>query len=143
MGMADLKEKSFLSLCTYYRLFILGFVNIVNSTDQTHGREITPEVEVAFESLKETHCTAPILAYRRPGEKFTVDTDASRVRIGGVLSQVQGGQEQVIAYCSKTLNKAERNYCATGWELLAIVRTLEQCFSTTGPWHQLYQAFIL
>jgi hypothetical protein len=106
-------------------LFISGFVNIVNSTDQTRGREITPEVEVTFQSPKETLCTAPILAYRQPGEKFTVDTDASRVRIGGVLSQVQDGQEQVIAYYSKTLNKAERNYCATGWELLAIVRTLE------------------
>jgi hypothetical protein len=42
-----------------------------------------------------------------------------------VLSQVQDGQERVIAYYRKTLNKAERNYCVTRRELLAIVRTLE------------------
>jgi hypothetical protein len=54
-----------------------------------------------------------------------VDTDASNVGIRGVLSQVQDRQEQVIAYYRKTLNKAERNYCVTRRELLAIVRTME------------------
>jgi hypothetical protein len=44
---------------------------------------------------------------------------------GGVLSQAQDGQERVIAYFSKTLSKAERNFCVTRWELLAIVKTLE------------------
>jgi hypothetical protein len=49
-----------------------------------------------------------------------------RVTVGlGVLSQVQDGHERVIAYYNKTLNKAERNYCVTRRELLAIVRTLE------------------
>jgi glucose-6-phosphate isomerase len=38
------------------------------------------------------------------------------------LSQVQDGQEQIIAYYCKRLNKAERNYCVTWQELL---RTLE------------------
>jgi hypothetical protein len=42
-----------------------------------------------------------------------------------VLSQVQDGQERVIACYSKTLNKAERNYRVTQQELLEIVRTLE------------------
>jgi hypothetical protein len=42
-----------------------------------------------------------------------------------VLYQVLGRQERVIAYYSKMLNKAERNYCVTRQELLSIVRTLE------------------
>jgi hypothetical protein len=54
-----------------------------------------------------------------------VDTDVSNVGIGGVLSQVQGRKERVIAYYSKTLSRAEINYCVTRRELLAIVRTLE------------------
>jgi hypothetical protein len=68
----------YLRLCQHYEL-----------ADQTHGRETTPEVGVAFQSLKETLCTAPVLAYTQPGETLTIDTDASRVSIGGVLSQVQ------------------------------------------------------
>jgi hypothetical protein len=73
----------------------------------------TPEVEAAFQTLKGALCAAPILAYPQLGERFIVDTDASNFGIGGVLSQIQNGQECVIAYYSKTLNKAERNYCVT------------------------------
>jgi hypothetical protein len=64
-------------------------------------------VEAAFQTLKGALCAAPILAYPQPGERFIVDTDASNIRIGGVLFQVQDRQEHVIAYYSKTLNKAE------------------------------------
>jgi Na+-translocating ferredoxin:NAD+ oxidoreductase RNF subunit RnfB len=45
--------------------------------------------------------------------------------IEGVLSQVQDGQERVMAYYSKMLNKAGKNYCVSRRELLAIVRTLQ------------------
>jgi hypothetical protein len=51
------------------------------------------EVEAAFQTLKEALCTVPISAYPQPRERFSVDTDASNVGIGGVLSQVQNGQE--------------------------------------------------
>ena len=45
--------------------------------------------------------------------------------IGAVLSQVQNGVERVIAYSSKTLGKAERNYCVTDRELLAVKYFME------------------
>ena len=41
------------------------------------------------------------------------------------MTQVQNGEERVIAYYSKTLSKPERNYCVTRRKLLAIVRALE------------------
>jgi hypothetical protein len=63
-----------------------------------------------FQTLKESLYTAPILADPQPRERF-VGTDASDFGIRGVASQIQDGQEQIIAYYSKTLNKAERNYC--------------------------------
>ncbi|KAL0128556.1 hypothetical protein PUN28_003711 [Cardiocondyla obscurior] len=50
-----------------------------------------------------------------------LDTDASGIGIGAVLSQKQGDEEKVIAYFSQVLSKSERNYCVTRRELLAIV----------------------
>jgi hypothetical protein len=94
-------------------------------TEEKQPFQWTPEVETACQTLKGALCTAPILAYPQPGEKFIVDTDASNIGIGGVLFQVQDGKERVIAYYSKTLSRAEGNYCVTRRELLAIVRMLE------------------
>jgi hypothetical protein len=121
--------RSFLRLCKYYRRFISDFANIAKPvtkvTEQKQAFQWTPEVKAAFQTLKGALCAAPILAYHKPGERFIVDTDASNFGIGGVLSEMQGGQERIIAYYSKTLNEAERNYCVTRRELLAIARTLE------------------
>jgi hypothetical protein len=109
--------------------FISDFANIANPltrlTEETQAFQWTQEVDDAFQILKSSMCAAPILAYPHPGEMFIVDTDACYIEIEGVLSQVQDGQERVITYCSKTLNKAERNNCVTRRELLAIVRTVK------------------
>ena len=53
-------------------------------------------------------------------EGLIVDVDACNYGIGCVLGQVQNGEERVIAYASRSLNRAERNYCVTDRELLAI-----------------------
>jgi hypothetical protein len=85
--------RSFLRLCAYYRRFISGLANIAKQltklTEHKQSSQWTPEAEVAFQTLKGALCTAPILAYSQPGERFIVDIAASNVEIGGVLSQVQ------------------------------------------------------
>lgn len=66
---------------------------------------------MAFQELKTRLLTAPILAYPEvDGDEFILDTDATGYAIGGVLSQVQDGKERIIAYGSRCLDKAERNY---------------------------------
>jgi hypothetical protein len=52
-----------------------------------------------------------------PLGSFILDTYASNVGMGSVLSQVQDGQEKVISYYSKSFNKAERKYCVTRREI--------------------------
>jgi hypothetical protein len=65
--------------------------------------------------------TAPVLSYPRPDCQFILDTDASDVGIGSCLSQIQDGEEKVVAYASKALSKCERKYSVTRKELLALV----------------------
>ena len=117
-----------MGLCTYYRRFISGFADIAKPltklTEEKRTYTWSTEAETAFQALMEALCTAPMLGYPRPGQKFIVDTDASNVGIDGVISQVQDGSERVVTYFSKT-SKAERDYCVTSRELLAIVKTLE------------------
>jgi hypothetical protein len=104
---------------------------VTKLTQEKQTSQRTPDVEAAFQTLKDVLCTAPVLAYLQPRGRFFVDTDTSNVEIGGELSQVQDEQEEVIAYYSKTLNKAQTNDCVIRQELLAIVRTLEHfCTST-------------
>lgn len=67
----------------------------------------------AFEKLKHSLISSPILSFLKETGKFILDTDASNHGIGVVLSLVQDGMERVIAYFSRVLNKSERNYCVT------------------------------
>lgn len=79
----------------------------------------------SFEDLKKALTRAPVLGFPKSEGRYILDTDASGVAIGAVLSQVQedgkgGMTEKVIAYGSKTLNDAQVNYCTTKRELYAV-----------------------
>lgn len=85
--------------------------------------EWTPECQQAFEELKQTLVEAPVLAYADYTLPFRLYTDASLQGLGAVLAQVQGGQERVIAYASRSLHAAEKNdqnYSTFKLELLAL-----------------------
>ena len=119
--------RAFLGITGYYRRFIKDYAEIAKPlhqlTEKKNDFEWTDEVNEAFEKLKKALTQAPILGYpsQREQDTFILDTDASNCHIGGVLSQIQEGQEKVIAYGSKVLSQAERNYCVTRRELLSVV----------------------
>jgi hypothetical protein len=116
--------RQLLGMGSYYRKFIKGFANlarpIVELTKKGRPFIWTDECEKAFVELKKLFTSPEILAYPLDEGEYILDTDASDSAIGGVLSQVQNGQERVIAYGSRSLNKSERNYCITDKELLAL-----------------------
>ena len=64
-----------------------------------------------------------------------VDTDCSGEALGAVLSQVQEDREVVLAYLSKCLNSAERNYCVTRRELLALVSAVKTWYPYSSGRH--------
>ena len=55
-----------------------------------------------------------------------VDCDACESGLGAVLQQWPDGQLRVIAYASRTLTPAEKVYCTTRKEQLAMVYGLRQ-----------------
>ena len=122
--------RSFMGLCSYYRKFIEHFAEIarpLNKLTEKNARFLwSDKCDQSFKELKEHLITAPILAYPSLDHKFILDTDASNDSIGAVLSQIIDGRECVIAYGSKALLKAERNYCVTRRELLAAVFFMKQ-----------------
>ena len=128
----NLKElRSFLGLAGYYRRFIPHFAALssplVEMTKKTVLYHWDDEQEKAFTALKECLCAPPVLIYPHAERRYILDTDASDYGIGAVLSQVdEEGNEQVIAYGSKLLSDAQRNYCTTKKELLAMVYFVKQ-----------------
>ena len=117
--------RSFLGLASYYRKYIRGFAHIAHPlnrlTDKKSEFRWSDQCQEAFDKLKVLLTKAPILAHPLDEGEYLLDTDASGVGIGGVLSQIQDDTERVIAYSSRSLNTAERNYCVTRRELWAVV----------------------
>ena len=118
--------SSFLGFCNYYRRFVRGFSDIAAPLHQMKGQRApfrwSDECENAFQTLKRGLTDSHVLAYPREKEPFVLDTDASNTGVGAVLSQIQDGEERVIGYYSSRLDGAQRRYCVTRRELLAVVK---------------------
>jgi len=82
------------------------------------------EHQEAFKELKEKITSQPVLTLPKREGKFRVEMDASGHAIGGVLSQEQDGKWKPIAFLSRMMQAAERNYEIYNKELLAIVEAL-------------------
>jgi len=80
-----------------------------------------PEQQNALEEVKRRLTTAPVLGCPDFDKTFVLQTDASDVGLGTVLSQDIEGQERVIGYGSRRLTATEGNYTTTEKECLAII----------------------
>lgn len=122
--------RAFLGMCSYYRRFVKGFAEIAAPLHDLSGKgngavAWTDECQESFELMKRALTSPPVLAMPNEKDMFYLDTDASEFAIGAVLSQMQDGEEKVVAYASKKLSHQEMNYCVTRRELLAVVHFLK------------------
>ena len=122
--------RSFLGLTGYYRKFIPNYAALsaplVALTKKGVKFAWENKHNLAFCTLKDKLCKAPILAYPKFDRPFTLHTDASDIGIGAVLSQIDtSGKESVISYCSRSLSDREKNYSATEKEALAVIFAVE------------------
>lgn len=122
--------RQFLGMASFYRKFIKDFSikakPLTNLTKKNEPFYWSQDCQTAFTVLKEALIEPDIMGYPNLSQgKFILDTNACDVGIGAVLSQIQDGRERVISYARRTLNKAERNYCVTDKELLAVKHFIE------------------
>ncbi|KAI2647139.1 Transposon Tf2-6 polyprotein [Labeo rohita] len=88
----------------------------------------TEEAGHAFDKLKASFTSAPILKHPDPELPFIVEVDASDCGIGAVLSQCHGqpGKLHPCAFYSRKLTSAERNYDVGNKELLSMKAAIEE-----------------
>ncbi|GKC06018.1 reverse transcriptase domain-containing protein [Tanacetum coccineum] len=79
------------------------------------------EHELAFQTLKDKLCNAPVLALPDGSKDFVVYCDASGIGLGCVLIQ----RGKVIAYASRQLKIYENNYTTHDLELGAVMFALK------------------
>ncbi|KAF8752038.1 hypothetical protein RHS01_07732 [Rhizoctonia solani] len=83
--------------------------------------------EAAFQELKVLVTKSLVLIHSNPGLPYYLETDASGVAMGAILSQ-RGSDNRLhpVAYMSKSFSGAEANYNTHDKELLAIIKALEE-----------------
>ena len=117
--------KGFLGLAGYYRRFIPNFSKIAKPLTELLKKNApyvwNDKTNEAFISLKASLTTEPLLQYPEYSRPFILNTDASNDAIGDALSKGSIGKDPPIAYASRTLDNAERNYPTVEKELLATV----------------------
>ena len=83
-------------------------------------------VRALTSALKTSLCSSPVLAFPVLDRQFILQTDASDVGLGAILTQIdETGNEWVISYASRTLSDSKKNYSATEKESLAVVFAVE------------------
>jgi len=121
--------ESFLGFVNFYRRFIQNFSYTARPLNDLKGKKEwkwKEEHQQAFNELKDKITSQLVLSLLKREEKFRVETDTSGHAIGGVLSQEQEGKWRPIAFLSRTMQPAERNYKIYDKELLAIVKALSK-----------------
>ena len=121
----------FIGFANFYRRFIKDFSKICKPiTEKLKGdpQKLSwgPEQNKAFEELKTRFITAPILCHFFPDHKTIVERDASDLALGCVLSQFQDKRLHPVAFHSRKLSNAERNYEINDKELLAILKAFKE-----------------
>ena len=115
--------RGFLGLTGYYRRFVKNYGQIARPlTDQLrkNGFAWNEAATEAFQALKAAVSELPVLVLPDFQQEFTVETDASGVGIGAVLSQ----NKRPIPFLSQAFSSQGRIRSVYERELLAIVKAV-------------------
>ena len=123
--------QAFIGFANFYRRFIQDFSRVIRPLTRLVKKGVAwtwgDDQQAAFDELKARFSSAPVLAMPDLTSPFVVEVYASYFATCAVLSQkVADDLLHPVAFYSKSLNDAERNYEIHDKELLAIIRALDE-----------------
>ena len=140
----------FVGMVGHFRCFIAHFAQLVRPLNnhlegdacklKAHKVVLSWKAKEAFSLLKQALLQAPVLKFMDYSKPFVLETDASSDRLGAVLLQEgEDGKLHPIAYGSRSLTKAERNYHLGKTEFLALKWAVTDHFKE----YLIYQPFVM
>ena len=124
--------QQFLGFANFYRRFIRSYSAICAPLTQlTKKGQVwnwTAECQDAFGQLKKCFVEAPILVNYHPKKPLMIETDASDLAKGAVLSQYEETDKgwHPVAFFSRKFGPAELNYDVHDKEMVVIVDCMRE-----------------
>ncbi len=124
--------QSFLGFTNFYRRFIQGFSEHARPLFDLTWKDAKwswgAAERTAFDGLKESVTSAPVLISPDSTKPFRIEADSSDFVSGAVLSQIPAddGKWHPVAFMSKSLSSVECNYEIHDKEMLTIIRALQE-----------------
>ena len=140
----------FVGMVGHFRHFIVHFAQLARPLNnhlegdtsklKAHKVVLSQKAKEAFSLLKQALLQAPVLKFTDYSKPFVLETDASSDGLGAVLLQ-EGEDRKLhpIAYGSRSLTKAERNYHSGKTEFLALKWAITDHFKE----YIIYQPFVM
>lgn len=126
--------RTFLGMLNFYRPYLPNAAeaqsvlqDYLKGAKKKDNRPVpwTDHGTVQFEACKQAIIDATMLSYRQPQYPLALFTDASDLAIGSVVQQYDGQAWQPLAFYSKKLSPAQKNYSVYDKELLGIYLSLK------------------
>ena len=117
--------RSFLGMVNYYMDMWPCHTHVLIALTALTGKRSfiwTPECRQAFDQMKALVSSNALLAFLDHTQPFDVETDASKYQLGSIIKQ----NGHPVAYYSRKLNSAQRNYMTIEKELLSIIETFKE-----------------
>ncbi len=123
--------RRYLGMINFYQRFVPNAARILDklysAASGSNNKKITwtDELLNIFNESKTILSKAVPLHHPEPGAQLILSSDASDTAVGAVLEQNSAKGTRPLAYFSKKLSSAERNYSTFDRELVAIVKAIK------------------